>query len=116
MNYFFPWFESRFDARYSSEDAVHIDIGKETLPPAAHTLLWREDFHRLFAASRQACVLESSTLKPTLYPWGSVRGVGSATPETPLQLTLRAQGLSYILRAHGPRSTLGYVCPKLVAD
>jgi hypothetical protein len=96
MDYFFQWFESRFDAQHFDEDAVHVDIGKETMPPAGHGLLWREDFLRLFAASLQACTQDSSTLKPTLYPWGFVCGVDSATLETPLESTLRAQGVSYV--------------------
>lgn len=96
MDYFFPWFESRFHAHYLNEDAVHVDVGKETMPPPGHTLLWQEDFLRLFAASLQVCTPHASTLKPTLYPWGFVRGVGSATLETPLESTLRDQGVSYI--------------------
>jgi len=66
------------------------------MPPAEHSLLWREDFLRLFAASLQACAQDPSTLKPTIYPWGFVRGIGSATLETPLDSTIRAQGVSYI--------------------
>jgi hypothetical protein len=96
IDYFFQWFESRFDTQHFDEEAVHVDIGKETMPPAGHSLLWREDFLRLFASSLQACARDSSTLKPTLYPWGFVRGVGSATLETPLTSPLRGQGLSYV--------------------
>lgn len=51
MDSFFSWLESRFDAQHYDEDAVYVDIGKETMPPAGHSLLWREDFLRLFASS-----------------------------------------------------------------
>ena len=96
MDHFFAWFASRFDPEHFSEDAVHVDIGKETMPPSSQSLLWREDFLRLFASSLQACVPETSTLKPTIYPWGFARGVGSTTLEMPLQSPLRAEGLSYV--------------------
>src|SRR3954463_10769961 len=96
MDYFFSWFASRFDTEHVSEDAVHVDIRKETIPPSSHGLLWREDFLRLFASSLRACIPESSTLKPTIYPWGFARGVGDATLEIPLQSPLRQHGLSYI--------------------
>jgi hypothetical protein len=96
MDYFFHWFERQFDPQHFTEDTVHVDIGKETLPPPSCSLLWREDFLRLFASCLQACEPDSPTLKPTLYPWGFVRGVGSATLETPLESRLRHLGLSYV--------------------
>ncbi|KIW99753.1 uncharacterized protein Z518_11166, partial [Rhinocladiella mackenziei CBS 650.93] len=98
MDYFFNWFESRFDSQYWTEDAVHIDVGQETLPSSssACSLLWREDFLRLFAACLDAYEESPSTLTPTLFPWGFVRGVNDATLEIPLTSSLRAQGLSYV--------------------
>jgi hypothetical protein len=96
MDYFFSWFASRFDTEHVSEDAVHVDIGKETIPPSSHSLLLREDFLRLFASCLQACIPEPSSLKPTIYPWGFARGVGDATLEMPLPSPLRQHGLSYV--------------------
>jgi hypothetical protein len=96
LDYFLDWFERQFDPQHFSEDTVHVDIGKETLPPPSCSLLWREDFLRLFASCLQSLDPESPTLKPTLYPWGFVRGVGSATLELPLECRLRDEGVSYI--------------------
>ena len=96
LDSFFSWFGRQFDLRHIHEDRVHVDIGKETLPPASYSLLWREDFLRLFAACLQSLDPTSTTLEPTLYPWGFVRGVGSATLELPLSSRLRNAGVSYI--------------------
>ncbi|OAG33833.1 hypothetical protein AYO21_12067 [Fonsecaea monophora] len=93
---FFHWFERQFDPRHFSEDTVHVDIGKETLPPPSCSLLWREDFLRLFTACLQSLDPGSPRLTPTLYPWGFVHGVGSATLELPLECRLRDEGVSYI--------------------
>ena len=90
------WFQQYFDPQYLDEEHVHVDVGKETWLPGATSLIWREDFLRLFASSLSACVADQASLKPTLYPRGFLRGVCDATIEPTFHSPLRQQGLSYI--------------------